>query len=231
MIRFAPLALLLVAAPAAADERSFMLSGFERIRVEGPFEVEVTTGRSAAAHAEGDRHALDGVRVEVDGTTLVVSSNVNSWGGYPGATRTMPKVIATVPMLRAAAVTGGGRLTVTRMSGQRVALSLTGAGTIRVGAIDADQLSASLIGTGALALAGSARDARFQTNGAGTIDAEGLNAGTLTVAAQSAGDSSFTARNTATIAALGNGTIRVNGPATCTITGSAPVLCGNRPAR
>ncbi|MGK6319181.1 head GIN domain-containing protein [Sphingomonas sp. DT-204] len=231
MIRFAPLVLVLLAAPAAADERSFMLSGFERVRVEGPFEVEVTTGRSAAARAEGDRRALDAVRVEVEGSTLVVAPNVNGWGGYPGATRAMPKVTVTVPMLRAAAVAGGGRLSVTSMSGQRVALSLTGAGTIRVGEIDTDQLSASLIGTGALAVAGRAHDARFQTSGAGTIDAEGLSAGTLTVAAQSAGDSSFTARNTATIAALGNGTVRVSGPATCTVSGAAPVLCGNKPAR
>lgn len=227
MIRFAPLALLLVAAPAAADERSFMLAGFERIRVEGPFDVEVTTGGSTAARAEGDRRSLDAVRVEVSGTTLVVSTNVNNWGGYPNATRTIPKVMVAVPMLRAAAVTGGGRLAVSRMAGQSVALSLSGAGVIRVSEIEADQLSASLVGTGALTLAGRVHDARVQTSGAGTIDAEGLSVGALTVAAQSVGDSTFTARDTATIAALGSGTVRVRGPASCTISGAAPVLCGD----
>ena len=228
MLRFAPLALLFAAAPAHADERSFMLTGFDRIRVVGPFQVEVTTGGSAGASAQGDQRALDSVNVRVSGTTLVISRSVETSDGYPDAVRTLPRLIVSTPQLRAALLSGGGRLTVSRMAAQRVELSLTGAGTINVGEIDADQLNATLIGTGALRLAGRALDARFETSGAGSIDAEGLSTGTLTVNAQSAGDAVFNARTTATVTAIGSGGVRVGGTATCSIRGSAPVDCGDK---
>lgn len=223
-------ALALGAAPAHADERRYMLTGFERIRVEGPFAVEVTTGPGAAARAEGDARSLDNVSVQVTGTTLVVSPGTGGWGGYPGAQATVPTVRVTVPMLRAASVSGGGTLRVTRMRAQRVELFLTGSGAIAVGEVDADQLAANLAGTGGITLAGRAHVARVQTNGAGTIDAGALRAGTLTVTGQSAGDASFTAETAATVTALGSGTIRIAGPAPCTVRGAGRVLCGDKAA-
>lgn len=230
MLRFMPLALLFVAAPAQADERSFLLTGFDRIRVEGPFQVEVTTGGSAGASAEGDVHALNSVNVRVNGTTLVITRGIATSDGYPDAVRTLPKLTVSTPQLRGLVLGGGGHVTVSRMAAQRVDLSLTGAGSIDVGEVDADQLNATLAGTGALNLAGRALDARFRSDGAGSIDAEGLSVGTLTVNAQSAGDSSFTARTTATITALGSGTVRVGGTATCSVQGASPVECAGKRA-
>ncbi|HWK36201.1 GIN domain-containing protein, partial [Sphingomonas sp.] len=197
------------AAPARADERSYMLTGFERIRVEGPFDVEVTTGASAAARAEADVRALDTVSLRVNGTTLVVSPGTGGWGGFPDAKASAPTVRVTVPMLQAVTVSGGGRLSVTRMRSQRIDLFLTGSGAIDVAEINADQLNVNLVGTGRVTLAGQAHVARVQTNGAGAIEATGMAADTLTVSGQSAGDASFTARTSATVAALGSGTIRI----------------------
>lgn len=231
MLRFAPLLLVALAAPAHADERRFMLTGFERIRLEGPFEVEVTTGGSTGAVATGDARSLDRVSVRVDGRTLVVASSVNAWGGYPGAVRSLPRVTVSASELSSAVVTGGGRLSIDRMRGQHIALALTGAGALTVGHADADRLEATLVGTGALTVAGAALQARFQSNGAGTIAAEGLDVGALTVTTQSAGDSRFSARHTATVSASGQGVVQVAGTATCTVRGTAAVDCGKLPAR
>ncbi len=229
MIRFALLLVAVTATPALADERRFMLSGFERIRVEGPFEVEVTTGTSASAVASGDARALDSVNIRVDGRTLVVAPGVNGWGGYPGTARGVARVRVSTPVLRGVVVIGGATVKIDRMAGQRVDVALSGSGSLSVATIAADRLDAALIGTGSVTLAGSALQARFQSNGAGAFAADALLARALTVNSQSAGDSRFSARDTATISATGRGAVRVSGSPSCIVNGTAPVECGELP--
>lgn len=226
MLRFAPLALLLIATPAAADEKTFMVAGFDRVRVEGPFTVRVVTGTSPKARIVGDARSIDGISVRATGRTLVISASVNAWGGYPGGSRDVATVEIVAPSLRSASVIGGGTLTIKRMAGRSVDLSLSGAGTLSVDAVDADRFSAIMIGTGVMTVAGTAIDARFQANGAGKLDAGKLIAGDLTVSAQGSGEGSYAARKTASIFATGQGRVTVAGTPTCTVTGSAPVVCG-----
>ncbi|MES2337875.1 MAG: DUF2807 domain-containing protein [Pseudomonadota bacterium] len=227
-VRLLPLLLLLTPAAAQAEERRYMLSGFDRVRVEGPFEVTVTAGGSPNAVASGDARAIDTVNVRVQGTTLIVSAGVNGWGGYPGAAKAPPRVIVTVPALRSAAVIGGGRLTIDRMRGQRIDLTLTGSGRLAVGDAQADRIDATLIGTGQVTVAGKALQGRFQSNGAGAIDAGGMDVADLRVTWQSAGDGRFAARNTADVQAAGQGAITVAGAPACTVSGGGPVVCGKR---
>lgn len=223
----APFALAaLSAVPAQAEERRYMLTGFDRIRIDGPFEVTVTTGGSNGAVATGEARAIDEVNVRVQGTTLIVSAGINGWGGYPGAVRGVPRVTVSAVALRSAAVVGGGRLTIDRLRGQRIDLSLTGTGTLDVGTVQADRVETTLIGTGRVRLGGTALQGRFASNGAGEIDATALSVAALSVTWQSAGDGRFTARNTADIRALGQGSVTVAGSAACTVAGGGPVTCG-----
>ncbi len=227
MLRILTLALIVVATPALADERSWMISGFERIRVEGPFAVRVTTGPGASpkARASGDARALDRVTVRVDGRTLIITRNINGQGATR-ASEGAPAIEVSVPVLRAAYVNGAATLDVNAMTGARIDLAVSGPGAIRVTRIDGDRLAATLIGNGSLTLAGKALQARFQSNGAGTIDASRLVAGALTVSAQGPGEGRYAARNTADISASGQGAISVVGNPACTVLGTAPVVCG-----
>ncbi|URW75635.1 DUF2807 domain-containing protein [Sphingomonas donggukensis] len=225
-LRLLAVPLVLTAAPARADERSYMFSDFDRIRVEGPFEVIVGDAPSASVSAEGDARALDRLAVRVDGRTLVISPGVNGWGGYPGAAKTLPVVRVRGPMLRAATVLGNGRMTIDRLSGQRVDVGVSGAGSLTVAAIRADLVEATVIGSGALTVGGQALRARFRSNGPATIDAGALDVSALTVAAQGSGDGRYAARDTANIAADGQGSVTVAGTPSCTVRGSAPVSCG-----
>lgn len=227
MRRIVPLCLLLaLAAPAHAGERRFMLSGFDRVRVDGPFEVTVTSGQSPGAVAVGDTRALDGVSVRLNGTTLVISPGVNAWGGDPRAPRSYAAIRITAAALRGVMVTGSGKVSVDRLSGQRIEIGLTGAGALDVYQVEGDRLSATVLGTGRLRLAGRVLDASFQTSGAPEVEATDLSAGTLTVNAQSAGNASFRARSAARVTALGQGSISVAGNAKCTVSGPGPVKCG-----
>ena len=55
--------LLLAAAPASAEERTYMIAGFDRVRVDGPFSVTVVAGDVTHVVLE----ATQGVRLMVVG--------------------------------------------------------------------------------------------------------------------------------------------------------------------
>src|SRR5690242_6766099 len=80
----ASLALLTVSVSASAVDRRYAVTDFDRVVVEGPYSVRLTVGRPSAAVATGAQAALEGVSVDVQGTTLRIRRNANAWGGYPG---------------------------------------------------------------------------------------------------------------------------------------------------
>ena len=227
-----PLTLALIAlslpTPAQSRDRTVMLTSFDRMRVEGPFDVTLTTGKGAGGVLSGDTRAIDGVSIRVEGRTLIVSAGANGWGGYPGDAKGQVKIKVTTPMLRAAAVAGGGQLRIDHVRAQTVDLSVAGAGTLSVARIETDQLNATMNGTGALTLGGTAGRARFLNSGTGSIDAGKLVARDLTVLSQGMGSGAFNARHTADISAMGLGSISVSGSPKCTVRGPGPVACGNR---
>ncbi|WP_380942075.1 GIN domain-containing protein [Sphingomonas floccifaciens] len=222
---------LLIAAPARADDRAYMLTDFDAVRVEGPYEVTVATGRAPRAVASGAARSFETVDVRVENRTLVVRAGLEAWGGYPGAKAAAPRIAVTVPAVRTANVTGGGRLTIDRMAGQTVTLQLLGAGSIAVGAAKADRLEAGVVGAGTITLGGTAQRARLIANGAGSIDAAGLTADALFVDWQSVGSARVTARYTAEVYARGQGPVEVLGKAACKVAGAGPVSCSNIASR
>lgn len=214
------------AVPAAADERRVMVTSFDRVRVEGPFTVEVRTGPTPGAIATGDARALDAVEIRLEDRTLVVRGSPNGWGGWPGERTAAPVVAITTPRLVTVSVQGAGTLRAEAMAGQEVSIGLTGSGRIEVARIDADRLEAILAGAGALRLAGSARTARMLNNGVGSIEADGLAVRDLTLQSESAGESRATATRTAAVTATGIGSVTVTGGGACTKSGPAPIVCG-----
>jgi len=55
---------LAVSAPSEAATRNFGVSGFDRVRVDGPYRVTLTTGVAPFATASGSATALDAVSIE-----------------------------------------------------------------------------------------------------------------------------------------------------------------------
>jgi hypothetical protein len=112
------LSLALAAAPAAAapvTTRTFTVTGFDRIRVDGPFKVELATGVAPYARARGTAAALDGVDIDVEGRTLVVRPSSTSWGGYPGQARGPVEIALGTHDLSTAWINGSGTLAVDRI--------------------------------------------------------------------------------------------------------------------
>lgn len=225
-------ALLLIGAAPPDSERRIMLSGFDRIRVDGPFEVHVTRG-SARALVAGGQRAVDRIEVRQEGGTLIISPSQNSWGGWPGDDQGAAPATVTVstPDLRGAAVVGSARLAIDGMSGLSVQLRVTGAGTLAVRNIDVSQLSANVVGTGTIAVQGRAKRGQFYANGAGGFDAADLAVDDITITSESSGASQFSAQHSAAILNLGLGEVSVAGDVACTVRGPGPVHCGKGRAR
>lgn len=219
-------ALLFAPGWAHAQDRSVMLTSFERIRVEGPYRVTVTTGTGTRAVVSGSDRARSGVSLRVEGQTLIIRADRNDWGGYPGAPTEAAAIAVSTPMLRSVQLSGGADVRIDRIRAQRVDLSLTGSGTLTVASVESDQLQAALTGTGRIRVAGTAGRARFQNNGTGEIDAGELVARDLTVLSQSAGPGRYAARFTADISSNGVGEVVVLGGAKCNARGVGPVRCG-----
>ena len=223
-------AVALFALPAAAAERGFTVTSFDRIRVEGPYDVTVTSGGAPAARATGSPAGLDTVTVRVDGRTLVIQRNTNAWGGFPGQDRGRVTIAVTTPGLVAALLAGSGQLDVDAMRYAKIDLQVTGSGRIALHRLETDRLGALVTGSGGLAIAGRAATAQLTLNGSGQIDAGKLEAGDATVTATGSGDVALAVRRAANVQATGSGDVTIGGMPACTVRrlGSGNVICGGK---
>ena len=227
VILFAALA---VAAPVAAADRNYSVSSFDRIRIEGPYEVTLATGKAPSGHAKGDVRALDALTLTVEGQTLIVRARPLAVGENPPSPK-IPLVVAlSTPGLRSANVNGGGRLSIMPLRGQRLDLSVNGAGALSVTGLEADELVAIVIGAGTIKLAGRTGRARVQLSGPGTIEAAGLIANDLIARSEGNGEMRLNARYTADLTSSGLGAITVSGNPACKMRsgGGGPISCGSK---
>lgn len=219
----------LLTASAAPQEKVFLVTGFERVRVDGPFAVEIVRGPTRAV-AEGDAKLLERLIVRVDGGTLVVTAGVQT--GTPARVAdALPRITLTTPAIHGLLVNGGGEVRVGEMRGTRVDIALNGSGTIHVGAVQSDDLNLTVIGAGRVSASGSSRRARVRLSGPGTIDAPGLQIGDGTLISESAGELKIGVRYTVRVFAMGLGKVTIGGTPECKISGPGPVECLGRVSR
>jgi hypothetical protein len=213
------------AAPADAATRNFGVSGFDRIRVDGPFKVRLTTGVAPFAIASGSANAIDAVAVEVNGRTLIVRSNRSSWGGYPGEAKGPVEISIGTHELTAAWVNGAGSLAIDKAKGLSFDLSVQGAGTASIGSVAVDQLKVALSGTASASIAGSAPRLTAIVRGISTLDAPGLTSKNATIGAQGPATVRLTVTETAKVDAQGAAAVALTGNPACIVkaVGSATV--------
>lgn len=221
--------LAVVAAPAAAAERRYPVTDFDRIQVEGPYKVALRTGLSSGAAATGSPQALDRVKIEVQGRTLRIRPNRSAWGGYPGAATGPVTIQATTRDLSHVIVGGSGSLDIDRVKGLRLDLSVVGASHLAVASVDADNLLVGLVGSGRITLAGKARQLRATVQGSGDFDGRSLSADDAQLTADTAGGVAVRAVRTAKVNARGLGDVEILGSPACTVEalGAGTVVCGD----
>lgn len=222
------LAIAIAATPAFGAERRYSVTDFDRIQIEGPFEVTLDTGGAPSASASGGQDAIDRVIVEVEGRTLRVRPNRSAWGGYPGESAGPVRIALSTHDLRGAVLSGSGSLAIDHAEAMRFDLSLVGNGRIAVGDIEADKLVVSMLGAGRVTLAGKVKELDATVQGAAELDAPALIAMDARISADTAGTVTVGAIRTAKVTASGPGDITVTGSAACTVQalGAGRVRCG-----
>lgn len=227
-IMIAAAALAVLAAPAAAAERRYSVTDFDRIVVEGPYVVRLVSGRPTAASASGPQDAIDRTSIDVSGQTLRIRRNSSYWGGTPGAQQGVLTVTLSTRTLRSVRLIGPARFEVDGVRGQRIELVVEGGGRLRATNIAADTLELGLRGGGRLELAGRAGVLRADLQGTGDVDGAGLTADNATIMTTTMGNVSLSARTSATVTANGIGEVVIAGRPACTVRGqgAAQVRCG-----
>ena len=218
----------LVAAPAAAMDRTVVVGDYDSVRVDGPYTVEIVTGRSPSGRMSGSVQALDRTLVELRGHTVVVRRNPNGWGGWQGEAVGPVVVRLAAPAITTVAVSGPGIVVVDRMRGPRVQIVMDGSGRVQVGRIESDRLALDALGTGRIVAGGKVANATLAVRGSATLDAPALSVADVVLTVEGTGDATLSAVRSAKVTALGSGLVTVYGRPACSVTntGSGSVTCG-----
>jgi hypothetical protein len=232
MIDRAPILVLLALAslPAAAaaptTQRVYSVSGFDRIRIDGPYQVQLKTNVAPFARAKGTAASLDGVSIKVEGRTLVVRNGSGGWGGYPGEGRGPVTIEVGTHDLAMAWVNGAGALLIDRIKGQKFDLSINGPGTAKIGSTDVDQLSVGISGAGSARLSGRTAKLSAIIRGTSSFEAEELKATNAVIGAEGPSIVRAQVSNEARIDAMGLASVTLTGSPACTVKaqGSANVV-------
>jgi hypothetical protein len=211
--------------PASAATRNFGITSFDKVRVDGPFKVSLKTGVAPFARATGSPQALDRVAIEVRGNTLVVHTNLDSWGGYPGQDPGPVEISLGTHDLSAAWLNGSGMLSIDRVKGLTFDLSVQGSGAGEIGQANIDQLNVSVVGTASAKLAGQTGKMTAVIRGVSSLDAAALTTKDATLGADGAATIAADVGNSVTVDASGPATVRLSGGPACTlrVSGSASV--------
>ena len=208
----------LLASPAGAATRNFGITGFTKIRVDGPFKVILATGVAPFAKATGSNAAaLDRVGIDMRGDTLVIHTSQGSWGGYPGKDSGPVEISVGTHELTNAWLNGAGSLSIDRVKGLSFSLSVQGSGGAEIGQVAVDQMNVGLIGSANARLQGDTKKLTALVRGISTLDAAKLQAQDATVGAEGAATVDATIRNEANVNSSGNATIRLAGNPSCTL--------------
>lgn len=217
--------LLGVATPAGAATRSYTVTSFDRIRVDGPYSVKLSTGRTPYARATGTASALDGLSLRVEGRTLIIRRDSSAWGGYPSRAFEPVELSVGTHELAAAALNGAGSLIIDRVKGLTFELSAQGAGRADIGEVAADRLVIALAGSISSRVAGKALKLTAIVRGASSLDASALTARDGLLSAEGPAQLAATLTDTARVEATGVAQVAVAGNPACTVKtlGSASV--------
>jgi hypothetical protein len=218
---------LAAGSPATAAERRYTITDFDRVQVDGPFEVTLAIGKSSAASASGSPDELARVSVEVQGRTLRIRPNASAWGGYPGDSPGSASLTIVTRRLLGAGVRGSGSLAIDGAEGMRIDLQLSGNGKLAATRLAADELIVSASGGGKIVIAGAAKKLRASIMGSADFDGKALIVEDGDVVADTAGAVALTIRRTAKIMGRGSGDTIVAGKPACTVSmmGAGRIQC------
>lgn len=213
------------AAPAAAASRTYTITSFDRIRIEGPYAVSVSVGGASFARASGAQRAIDAVSLRVEGRTLYVRADRSAWGGNPDVPAGPVTIAVGTHGLAQASLSGAGSVAIDRLRGLEFVLLVSGSGSASIAQAELDRLRVVVSGSAAARVAGRAKQFTGLVRGAGSLDAGELASNDSTLSALGPATIRASASTSARITATGTASVALSGGAACElkVSGSASV--------
>jgi hypothetical protein len=179
---FALAAVLSIAATAHAEDQVRSVPAFTSISVQGPISVTVDAGKAQSLTMRGDARFIQDVTSEVVNGELRLRTREKknvSWKGDP-------RVVISMPALRAVDVEGAGEISLNRIRGERLDVTYRGAGRMGIN--------------------GDVKTFSMKAEGVGEVDAKALAANDVDLSFRGIGDVKVTARNRldAVVEGMGN---------------------------
>jgi hypothetical protein len=207
------------------------LSGYDKIKIGGGFEVELLEAEEELIQIESENLPLDKIITEVDkdGTLKVVNKVWRKkfgeiWeeskyldGEYPYTQSGKVTIVIQYKKLVALSNAGSGKVAVTSPVNQaKFELKQSGSGEVRMASLITQNLSAHLRGSGVLRiLAGTCQAQNIQLSGSGEVDLSKLLAQTSEGSVRGSGKISLNVQKNLAARVSGSGSIQYLGnPAT-----------------
>lgn len=181
---------------------------FSRVRSDGDLDVDLAQGDTPSLVVSIDSNLQKLVETRVADDTLYIDLHENVGERVAG-----PQVRITVPELRAATLSGSGRMKLAFDQPEApLDLSLDGSGALRFEGTAA-AVGAALDGSGDLSLAGETRDVSLSVSGSGALHGRSMSAESGSLDLSGSGDLSATVTESVRLSLSGSGRIDVYGGA------------------
>lgn len=217
------------AAFAAPAQRSFPVSGFDKVLASGSEDITIITGKAASVTATGKQERLDRLAITTEGTTLKIAhksgDNWNmSWGGRDDVVR----ITVTMPALVGVHASGSGDIMADSGSSPAFEASLSGSGDLSIAKVDSPKVTLRTSGSGDIIAAGQCGNAKVSISGSGDMKLGSLACKNVEIAITGSGDVTARASGDANIRISGSGDVNILGGARCVskTSGSGDVTCG-----
>jgi hypothetical protein len=149
-----------------------VVSGFDRIQLEGNVIATLIQDGSESVTIEVDADMLERVKTEVGGGELVIG--FKSWLDHLFGARTIRAQIH-LKNLRELQVSGSGQVEAASLHGERIRIGVSGSGKVTVNDLVATDLEAHISGSGEFNLAGQVTTQAIQVSGSSKYKAEKLD--------------------------------------------------------
>ena len=190
--------------------RTYDVSGFNAIQLDGAGELIITQGDKEALEIEAEDNIIDSLTVEVRNGTLVIGFTEKPWRNTIIPTRTTTYTLS-VKELTQITINGAGSVKNASLETSSLAINFNGAGQAKLDDLSADSLSIRLLGTGTIAVSGKVASQVIEIDGAGDYQGADLMTESTTVSIDGLGNAIVWATENLDVTINGSGSVSYYG--------------------
>jgi hypothetical protein len=183
------------------------VTGFNRLVLEGPMDVQLRRAASERVVVRADDNIVPLIETRVEGGRLIVGVRRET------SFRTRSKLVVQVDFtqLDGVQVRGSGDISADRVKASIFEGTIHGSGNVRINELDAETVALSIAGSGNFNARGRAGTVGVVIEGSGDVHVENLEAKTAAVRIAGSGDARVHASESLQVRIAGSGDVRYRG--------------------